>query len=83
MKHINALKEGDKVNEKGLFAVVVDENNREAARHYISRGSVVKVDDDAYVQRGDPFLHLRLLHRSLWLSGIHTQNLLSLSKRVD
>ena len=33
--------------------VVVDENNREAARHYISRGSVVKVDNDAMVQRGD------------------------------
>jgi len=44
---------GTKVDEKGLFAVVVDENNREAARHYISRGSVVKVDTDASVERGD------------------------------
>ena len=47
------IKEGTKVEEKGLFSVVVDENNREAARHYISRGSVVKVDNDAMVQRGD------------------------------
>ncbi len=44
---------GTKVDEKGLFAVIVDENNREAARHYISRGSVVKVDNDSKVQRGD------------------------------
>ncbi len=44
---------GTKVDEKGLFAVIVDENNREAARHYISRGSVVQMDNDAPVQRGD------------------------------
>ena len=47
------MKSGTKVEEKGLFAVIVDENNREAARHYISRGSVVQVDNDAMVQRGD------------------------------
>jgi len=41
-----------KVEEKGLFAVVVDDNNREAARHYISRGSIIKVDNDAKVERG-------------------------------
>ncbi|HIP17708.1 MAG TPA: DNA-directed RNA polymerase subunit beta', partial [Sulfurovum sp.] len=48
----NIVKSGDKVVEKGLFAVIVDENNREAARHYISRGSVVQVDNDAVVERG-------------------------------
>ena len=48
-----SMKEGSKVTEKGLFAVVVDENGREAARHYISRGSVLKVSNDAMVQRGD------------------------------
>jgi len=47
------VKAGDKINEKGLFAVIVDENNREAARHYISRGSVVKFDNDDMVQRND------------------------------
>jgi len=46
------FKAGTKVDEKGLFAVIVDENNREAARHYISRGSVVQVDNDAKVERG-------------------------------
>jgi len=44
---------GTKVDEKGLFAVIVDDNDREAARHYISRGSVVKADNDSRVQRGD------------------------------
>ncbi|HQR73230.1 MAG TPA: DNA-directed RNA polymerase subunit beta' [Sulfurovum sp.] len=48
-----SIKEGTKVQEKGLFAVIIDENNREAARHYISRGSVVKVENDAMMQRGD------------------------------
>jgi hypothetical protein len=32
LKPIQVLK-GTKIEEKGLFAVVVDENNREAARH--------------------------------------------------
>jgi DNA-directed RNA polymerase beta' subunit len=44
---------GTKVDEKGLFAVIVDENDREAARHYISRGSVVQVDADSQVNKGD------------------------------
>ena len=44
---------GSKVDEKGLFAVIVDENNREASRHYISRGSVVQVDNNASIERGD------------------------------
>ena len=47
------VKVGDKVEEKGLFAVIVDENNREAARHYITRGSVINIDNNAQVQRGD------------------------------
>jgi len=33
--------------------VIVDENNREAARHYIARGSIVKVQDNTYVSKGD------------------------------
>ncbi len=45
-----AMKEGEVVTKKGLFAVVVDENNREAARHYISRGSVVQVSNDQKVE---------------------------------
>jgi hypothetical protein len=47
------IKKGSIVEEKGIFAVVVDESNREAARHYISRGSVVNLEDNDSVERGD------------------------------
>jgi hypothetical protein len=53
LEALNSVKSGDKVEEKGLFAVIVDENNREAARHYISRGSVVQINNDATVERGE------------------------------
>ncbi len=43
------IKAGEKVAEKGLFAVIVDNEDREALRHYISRGSVVELDDDTEV----------------------------------
>ena len=49
----NESKKGEAVLEKGLFAVIVDDNNREASRHYISRGSVLQIDGDATIQRGD------------------------------
>ncbi len=39
------IKEGTEVDEKGLFAVVVDKDDREAARHYIARGSIIKVSN--------------------------------------
>ncbi len=41
---------GYEVIEKGLFATVIDSNNREAVRHYIARGSVIAVDDDSDVE---------------------------------
>jgi DNA-directed RNA polymerase beta' subunit len=44
------LKTGYEVEEKGLFAVVVDGEGREAIRHYIARGSVLTVDDNATVE---------------------------------
>ncbi len=47
------IKKGYKVEEKGIFAVVVDDSNREAARHYISRGSVLNVGSNDIVERGD------------------------------
>ena len=50
---ISTIKEGEKVKEKGLFAVIVDENEREAARHYIARGSIITIKDDTLVSRGD------------------------------
>ncbi len=48
----NEIKKGYQVEEKGLFAVVVDSEGREALRHYIARGSIVDIDDDAVVQNG-------------------------------
>ncbi|PLY09853.1 MAG: DNA-directed RNA polymerase subunit beta' [Arcobacter sp.] len=45
------IKIGEKVDEKGLFGVIVDGEGREALRHYISRGSVVKLDDNTAVEK--------------------------------
>ena len=45
------IKAGDSVIEKGLFAVIVDDKNREALRHYIARGSVIEVSDDTLVEK--------------------------------
>jgi len=46
------IKSGDEVVEKGLFAVIVDAEDREAIRHYISRGSTIKLDDNSEVVKG-------------------------------
>ncbi|MDR2034213.1 MAG: DNA-directed RNA polymerase subunit beta', partial [Helicobacteraceae bacterium] len=40
---------GQKVVEKGLFAVVADEEDREAIRHYIVRGSIIETADNSKV----------------------------------
>ncbi len=53
LEAVDHIAKGDTVEEKGLFAVIVDGSNREAARHYISRGSVIHVDTDAHVERGE------------------------------
>ncbi len=47
------IKEGEEVTQKGLFAVVVDKENREASRHYIARGSIVEAAAGSNVSRGD------------------------------
>ena len=49
LERFKGLKAGYEVVEKGLFATVIDANNREAVRHYIARGSVIVVDDDEAV----------------------------------
>jgi DNA-directed RNA polymerase subunit beta' len=49
LERIETIKKGHKVTEKGLFAVVIDKENREAVRHYIARGSIVEMDDDKEV----------------------------------
>ncbi len=50
LERIKEIKKGEAVNEKGLFAVIADNDNREAIRHYIPRGSIVMVDDDSRVE---------------------------------
>ncbi len=49
LERFEGLKAGYEVVEKGLFATVVDANNREAVRHYIARGSLIVAEDDAVV----------------------------------
>ncbi len=53
LERIETINKGKVISEKGLFAVIVDENEREAARHYIARGSVISIDDDTLISRGD------------------------------
>jgi len=53
LEALENIQKGATVEEKGIFAVVVDESNHEAARHYISRGSIVKVAHDDAVERGE------------------------------
>ncbi len=45
------LKKGDVVEQKGLFAIVVDGDNQEALRHYIARESVLECDNDTQVEK--------------------------------
>jgi len=49
LERFEGLKAGYEVVEKGLFAAIIDSNNREAIRHYIARGSVIVTDDDEAV----------------------------------
>jgi len=49
-ERFEGVKAGYKVEEKGLFATVIDENNREARRHYIARGSVIVTEDNIEVE---------------------------------
>jgi len=47
------IKAGDEVVEKGLFAVIADKEDREAVRYYISRGSLISLDDNSEVSKDD------------------------------
>ncbi len=51
LERYESIKSGYEVSEKGLFAVIVDSDNRESNRHYIARGSIVEVDDDVEVEK--------------------------------
>ncbi len=43
------IKKGEPVTEKGLFAVIADQDGREAIRHYIPRDSIIDCDDNGSV----------------------------------
>jgi DNA-directed RNA polymerase subunit beta' len=45
------IKAGNVVTEKGVFAVVVDIDDREALRHYIARGSLIELNDSVEVEK--------------------------------
>ena len=51
LERYRALKKGEKITEKGVFAVVADEYDQEAARHYIARDSVIEVEDNQRVTK--------------------------------
>ncbi|MEA2051033.1 MAG: DNA-directed RNA polymerase subunit beta' [Campylobacterota bacterium] len=51
LERLPEVKAGKNVTQKGLFAVVVDGEDREASRHYISRESVIELDDDSEVSK--------------------------------
>ena len=50
LEEFNDVKKGEKVNEKGIFAVIIDSEKREAIRHYIARGSIIEVDNGQEVK---------------------------------
>lgn len=43
------IKKGMVIDEKGVFAVIADENDRESTRHYIARNSKILIDDNTAV----------------------------------
>ena len=53
LTRIKDIKKGYEVKEKGLFVVVADNDDREAARYYIPRTSIVEFDDNSEVKNGD------------------------------
>ena len=49
LERFHDIKQGSVVNEKGLFAIIADSEDREATRHYIPRESVIEVADNSSV----------------------------------
>jgi len=43
------IKKGDVITQKGLFALIIDKDEREAKRYYISRESRITIDDNSEV----------------------------------
>jgi DNA-directed RNA polymerase subunit beta' len=48
---------GDEITEKGLFAIIVDDDDREATRYYIPRQSIIDFSDNSTVNKGDTLAH--------------------------
>ena len=49
LERIHDIEKGHIVKEKGIFAVVADDDDREAIRHYIPRDSIIGVNDNSMV----------------------------------
>ncbi len=43
------IKKGDVITQKGLFALIIDKQDREAKRYYIARDSKITIDDNTEV----------------------------------
>ncbi|WP_331775412.1 DNA-directed RNA polymerase subunit beta' [Sulfurospirillum sp. 1612] len=56
LERYNAVEKDHQVDEKGLFAVIADAENREAIRHYIPRGSIIDLEDNTVVDTLDTVL---------------------------
>ncbi|MEA3512814.1 MAG: DNA-directed RNA polymerase subunit beta' [Campylobacterota bacterium] len=52
LDRFESVSEGEIINQKGLFAVIIDDQDREAERHYISRESIIVLDDNSDVTNG-------------------------------
>ena len=53
LERIHDIKKGVSVDEKGLFAIIADSEDREATRHYIPRQSIIEIDDNTAVDSKD------------------------------
>ena len=51
LKRDREFKKGEKVTEKGVFAVIADEFDQEATRHYIARNSIIEISDNSKVEK--------------------------------
>ena len=51
LERYHGIKKGDKVTEKGLFAVIADAHDQEATRHYIARDSIIEAEDNQNVNK--------------------------------
>lgn len=49
LERYREVEKGMIVEEKGIFAVIADENDREATRHYIARNSRILINDNTKV----------------------------------